>query len=330
MNAASYSVDGLEAGWNSTKSGACEVGNLGHREEVKHYYFPVPPLDRHHNLRSEMLLTMRDVGLPIEKHHHEVAACQSELGFRAMPLVEAADGVQTYKYVVKNTAAKHNKSATFMPKPMKGDNGSGMHVHQSLWKEGRPLFFEANGKYANLSDTALYYIGGILHHAPTLCALGNPTTNSYKRLVPGFEAPVNLVYSQGNRSAAIRIPMYHPHNPKVKRMEFRCPDPLANPYLIFSACLMAGLDGIKRKIDPGAPRDMDLYELSPEDRKDIRSTPATLSIALDYLQKDMAFLLEGGVFTRDFLEAYIQYKREEILRYDTTPHPLEFLLYYQG
>ena len=327
---ASYSVDGLEAEWNGTKLGTANAGNLGHRAETKGYYFPVAPLDRHHDLRSEMLLTMRDIGLPVEKHHHEVATCQSELGFRALTLVQAADGVQTYKYIVKNTALKHGKSATFMPKPLKGDNGSGLHIHQSLWKNGKPLFFDASGSYAQLSETALHYIAGILHHAPALCAFGNPTTNSYKRLVPGFEAPVNLVYSQGNRSAAIRIPMYHPDNPKVKRMEFRCPDALANPYLIFSACLMAGLDGIKRKLHPGAPIDLDLYEMTPQEHKAIRSTPPNLSAALDILESDMDFLLEGDVFTRDFIEAYIEFKRKEVLRYEMTPHPIEFLLYYQG
>jgi glutamine synthetase len=330
VNSASFFVDGIEAEWNGVKPGASGAGNLGHRAEMKGYYFPVAPLDRHHNLRSDMLLTMRDIGLPVEKHHHEVATCQSELGFRAMTLVQAADSIQAYKYIVKNVAAKHGKSATFMPKPLKTDNGSGMHIHQSLWKGGKPLFFDANGNYANLSETALQYIGGILHHAPALCAFGNPSTNSYKRLVPGFEAPVNLVYSQGNRSAAVRIPMYHPTNPKVKRLEFRCADPLANPYLIFTACLMAGLDGIKRKIFPGAPMDVDMYELTPKERKNIRSTPGSLSEALSLLEGDMEFLLEGDVFTRDFLEAFIQYKREEVRRYETTPHPLEFLLYYQG
>lgn len=329
-HAASYFVDGLEAEWNGTKPGTTGSGNLGHRAESKGYYFPVAPLDRHHDIRSEMLLTMRDVGLPVEKHHHEVATCQSELGFRALNLIQAADGVQTYKYIVKNVASKYGKSATFMPKPLKGDNGSGLHVHQSLWKNGKPLFFDSKGAYAQLSEMALHYIGGILHHASALCAFGNPTTNSYKRLVPGFEAPVNLVYSQGNRSAAIRIPMYHLDNPNAKRMEFRCPDPLANPYLIFSACLMAGLDGIKRKLHPGAPIDLDLYGMTPQEHKTIRSTPINLSSALDVLENDMDFLLEGGVFTREFIEAYIDHKRKEVQRYEMTPHPIEFLLYYQG
>jgi len=325
-NKAGYELDTEEGWWNSNKPG----NNLANRMEAKGWYFPVPPIDTSNDIRSEMLLTMQDLGVPVEKHHHEVAVGQSELGFRALSMVAAADNLQTYKYVIKNVAKKHNKTVTFMPKPIWGDNGTGMHVHQSLWKDGKPLFWDSNGKYVNLSETALHYIGGILHHAPAICAFTNSTTNSYKRLVPGFEAPVNLAYSKGNRSAAIRIPMYHPTVPKYKRMEFRCPDALSNPYLAFAVCLMAGLDGIKNKIAPGEPIDVDIYELSEEERKSIRKTPGSLSQALDALEKDHAFLTAGGVISEDFIQAYIKQKRAEVLRVETAPHPLEYIMYYHG
>lgn len=325
-NRASFVVDGVEGPWNSAKDS--QGGNKAHRMEHKGFYFPVPPIDSTVDIRSDMLLTMGKVGIPIEKHHHEVASCQVEIGFRALPLIECADALMAYKYVVKNVAAKHGKTATFMPKPIFGDNGTGMHVHQSLWRDGKPLFYDENGKYVNISELALHYIGGILYHAKAICAFTNSSTNSYKRLVPGFEAPVNLAYSKGNRSAAVRIPMYNPNNPKAKRMEFRCPDALSNPYIAFSVMMMAGLDGIKNKRDPGAPLDVDIYELSPEELAKVPKAPASLDESLDALEKDHDFLLQGEVFTKDYLQAYIKLKRAEAKRVNTTPHPLEYAMYY--
>lgn len=321
-NECRYFIDGEEGYWNTGSQ-----KNLAHRAEPKQSYFPVSPIDRDFNIRSEMLLTMKKVGIPIEKHHHEVATLQHELGFKYLPLLESADAIQVYKYVIKNVAKNNNKTVTFMPKPIFGDNGSGMHVHHSLWKDGKPLFYE-EGNYCNLSDIALYYIGGILHHAPSLLAFTNPTTNSYKRLVPGFEAPVNLVYSKGNRSAAIRIPIHQNDNPKSKRIEFRCPDPSANPYIAFSAILMAGIDGIINKISPGQPLDKDVYELSLEEKQNIRTTPGSLAESLSALEKDHQYLLKGNVFSKDFIDSYIELKRQEIKRIETIPHPVEFSMYY--
>ncbi len=274
-----------------------------------------------------MLLTMGKCGVPIEKHHHEVASGgQCELGLRFAPLVHAADYVMTYKYVVKNVARKHGKTATFMPKPMFGDNGTGMHTHMSIWKDGQPLF--AGDKYADLSQLALHFIGGLLKHAPSILAFTNPTINSYKRLVPGYEAPVNLAYSAGNRSASIRIPLSG-GNPKAKRLEFRCPDPSSNPYLAFSAMLCAGLNGIKNQTDPGEPLDVDIYELSPEELSKVPSTPGSLEGALENLEKDHDFLTESGVFTEDFIQNWISYKLDkEINPMRLRPHPYEFGLYY--
>ncbi|PMB50127.1 type I glutamate--ammonia ligase [Fischerella thermalis CCMEE 5201] len=319
-----YHVDSIEGRWNSGKS---EGPNLGYKPRYKEGYFPVPPTDTFQDIRTEMLLTMAKCGVPIEKQHHEVATGgQCELGFRFGKLIEAADWLMTYKYVIKNVAKKYGKSVTFMPKPVFQDNGSGMHTHQSIWKDGQPLF--AGDKYAGLSETALHYIGGILQHAPALLAITNPTTNSYKRLVPGYEAPVNLAYSQGNRSASIRIPLSGT-NPKAKRLEFRCPDATSNPYLAFAAMLCAGLDGIKNKIDPGSPLDKNIYELSPEELAKVPSTPGSLELALEALEKDHAFLTEPGVFTEDFVETWISYKLDnEVNPMRLRPHPYEFALYY--
>ncbi len=319
-----YHVDSIEGRWNSGKS---EGPNLGYKPRYKEGYFPVPPTDTFQDIRTEMLLTMAKCGVPIEKQHHEVATGgQCELGFRFGKLIEAADWLMTYKYVIKNVARKYGKTVTFMPKPVFQDNGSGMHTHQSIWKDGQPLF--AGDKYAGLSETALHYIGGILKHAPALLAITNPTTNSYKRLVPGYEAPVNLAYSQGNRSASIRIPLSGT-NPKAKRLEFRCPDATSNPYLAFAAMLCAGLDGIKNKIDPGEPLDKNIYELSPEELAKVPSTPGSLELALEALEKDHAFLTEPGVFTEDFIETWISYKLDnEVNPMRLRPHPYEFALYY--
>ncbi|PLZ70667.1 type I glutamate--ammonia ligase, partial [Fischerella thermalis] len=315
-----YHVDSIEGRWNSGKS---EGPNLGYKPRYKEGYFPVPPTDTFQDIRTEMLLTMAKCGVPIEKQHHEVATGgQCELGFRFGKLIEAADWLMTYKYVIKNVARKYGKTVTFMPKPVFQDNGSGMHTHQSIWKDGQPLF--AGDKYAGLSETALHYIGGILKHAPALLAITNPTTNSYKRLVPGYEAPVNLAYSQGNRSASIRIPLSGT-NPKAKRLEFRCPDATSNPYLAFAAMLCAGLDGIKNKIDPGEPLDKNIYELSPEELAKVPSTPGSLELALEALEKDHAFLTEPGVFTEDFIETWISYKLDnEVNPMRLRPHPYEF------
>jgi glutamine synthetase len=322
-----YHVDSSEGRWNTGKEE--EGGNLGYKPRYKEGYFPVPPIDSLQDIRTEMLLTMGKLGVPIEKHHHEVATGgQNELGIKFEKLIQAADNLMTYKYVVKNVARKWGKTATFMPKPLFNDNGSGMHTHQSLWKDGQPLF--AGDKYAGLSQLALWYIGGLLKHAPAVLAFTNPTTNSYKRLVPGFEAPVNLAYSQGNRSASIRIPLSGP-NPKAKRLEFRCPDAMSNPYLAFSAMLMAGLDGIKNQIDPGEPLDRNIYELTPEELAKVPSTPGSLEDALAALEKDHDFLLAGGVFSEDFIENWIAWKLDnEVNPMRLRPHPYEFALYYDG
>jgi glutamine synthetase len=324
QNAGYYYVDSVEGRWNSGRE---EGPNLGYKPRYKEGYFPVAPTDTSQDIRTEMLLTMAKCGVPIEKHHHEVATGgQCELGFRFGKLIEAADWLMTYKYVIKNVGKKYGKTVTFMPKPVFQDNGSGMHTHQSIWKDGQPLF--AGDKYAGLSQTALHYIGGILRHAPALLALTNPTTNSYKRLVPGYEAPVNLAYSQGNRSASIRIPLSGT-NPKAKRLEFRCPDATCNPYLAFAAMLCAGLDGIKNKIDPGQPLDKNIYELSPEELAKVPSTPGSLDLALEALANDHTFLTEPGVFTEDFLETWISYKLDnEVNPMRLRPHPYEFALYY--
>jgi glutamine synthetase len=323
-----YYVDSIEGRWNSGREEA--GGNLGYKPRYKEGYFPTSPTDTLHDMRTEMLLTMADCGVPIEKHHHEVASGgQGELGFRFATMVKAADYLMTYKYVIKNVAKKYGRTVTFMPKPIFNDNGSGMHVHQSIWKDGQPLFWGENG-YANLSETGRYYIGGILKHAPALLAFTNPTTNSYKRLVPGFEAPVNLVYSQGNRSASIRIPLTG-GNPKAKRMEFRCPDATCNPYLAFAAMLCAGIDGIKNKIDPGEPVDVDIYDLSPEELSKIPSTPGSLESALECLENDYQFLVESGVFTEEFINNWIEFKLDnEVNPLRLRPHPYEFALYYDA
>lgn len=320
-----YYVDSVEGRWNSGREES--GGNLGYKPRYKEGYFPVPPTDTLQDMRTEMLLTMARCGVPIEKHHHEVATGgQNELGFRFAPIIQAADYLMTYKYVIKNVGKKYGKTVTFMPKPLFNDNGSGMHTHQSIWKDGKPLFW--GDGYANLSKTALNYIGGILKHAPALLALTNPTTNSYKRLVPGFEAPVNLAYSQGNRSASIRIPLSGP-NPKAKRLEFRCPDATCNPYLAFAAMLCAGIDGIKNEIDPGKSLDVDIYDLSPEELSKIPSTPSSLEAALENLDKDHGFLTDTGVFTEDFIQNWIEYKLDnEVNPMRLRPHPYEFALYY--
>ncbi|MDF5707676.1 MAG: type I glutamate--ammonia ligase [Nostoc sp. S4] len=321
-----YFLDTKEGAWNSGKD---EEPNLAYKPRFKEGYFPVSPTDSLQDIRTEMLLTMAKLGVPIEKHHHEVATGgQCELGFRFGKLIEAADWLMIYKYVIKNVAKKYGKTVTFMPKPLFGDNGSGMHTHQSIWKDGKPLF--AGDKYAGLSDMALHYIGGLLKHAPALLAITNPSTNSYKRLVPGYEAPVNLAYSQGNRSASIRIPLSGT-NPKAKRLEFRCPDATSNPYLAFAAMLCAGIDGIKNKIDPGAPLDKNIYELSPEELAQVPSTPGSLELALEALEKDHAFLTESGVFTEDFIQNWIDYKlANEVKQLQLRPHPYEFYLYYDA
>ncbi|TAF07047.1 MAG: type I glutamate--ammonia ligase [Nostocales cyanobacterium] len=325
-----YHVDSVEGRWNTGrkgKNGEVDGPNLGYKTRFKEGYFPVPPTDTFQDMRTEMLLTMKDCGVPIEKQHHEVATGgQCELGFKFGKLIEAADWLMTYKYVIKNVARKYGKTVTFMPKPIFGDNGSGMHCHQSIWKGGQPLF--AGDKYAGMSEMGLYYIGGILKHAPALLAITNPTTNSYKRLVPGYEAPVNLAYSQGNRSASVRIPLSG-DNPKAKRLEFRCPDATSNPYLAFAAMLCAGIDGIKNKIHPGEPLDKNIYELSPEELAKIPSTPGSLELALEALENDHAFLTETGVFSEDFIQNWIDYKlANEVKQMQLRPHPYEFFLYY--
>jgi glutamine synthetase len=326
-NSGYYFLDSDEGIWNSGRdSGA----NYGYRPRHKEGYFPVPPADSLLDVRSQMVLNLIAAGIEVEVHHHEVGtAGQAEIDMRFQPLVKMADQVMLYKYIVKNTARQLGFTATFMPKPLFGDNGSGMHVHQSLWKNGAPLFFDES-KYALLSDTARYYIGGILTHAPALLAFCAPTTNSYRRLVPGFEAPINLVYSQRNRSAAVRIPTYS-SAPKARRIEFRAPDPTANPYLAFAAMLLAGLDGIKRRTEPPAPIDADIYELGPEEQVHVTGTPGSLAEVLDALEADSAFLLEGNVFTEDLIRTYIDYKRSrELVEVALRPHPYEFFLYYDA
>lgn len=317
-------VDSIEGIWNSGRE---EEPNLGYKVRHKEGYFPVPPTDSQQELREEMVRKMESVGIQVERQHHEVAtAGQAEIDFKFDSLLRCADKLMWFKYIVKNVALSFGKTATFMPKPLYGDNGSGMHTHISLWKKGKPLF--AGDEYGGLSKLALYFIGGILKHARALCAITNPTTNSYRRLVPGFEAPVNLAYSSRNRSAAIRIPMYSP-SPKAKRIEFRTPDPSCNGYLAFAAMLMAGLDGIENKIDPGQPLDKDIYSLSPEELKNVPSAPGSLQEALKALDEDHDFLLKGGVFTEDVVEAWISYKIErEFNLVNLRPTPMEFFLYY--
>ena len=324
-NSAFYRVDSSEAWWNSAK----DIGpNLGGQMLPKRGYFPAPPADQLQDIRSKMVLALEASGIPIEVHHHEVAgAGQAEIGMRFDSMVNMADKVMKHKYIIKNVARQNSLTVTFMPKPIFGDNGSGMHVHQSLWKDDANVFYDASG-YAGLSDIAKYYIGGLLKHAPALLALAAPTTNSYRRLVPGFEAPVNLAYSQRNRSAICRIPVYS-KSPKAKRVEFRAPDPSSNPYLCFPALLMAGLDGIQNRIDPGEPMDKDLYELPPDELKLIKQVPGSLSDVLDALEADHEFLLRGDVFTPDLIKAYIAYKRQvEVDPMRMRPHPYEFMLYY--
>lgn len=320
-----YRIDSREGFWNT---GSESEANLGHKIKVKEGYFPVPPSDSTNDLRNQMVEHLMNLGIDVEVQHHEVAtAGQGEIDFKYAPLLESADNLQTFKYVVKNTAREAGKTATFMPKPIFGDNGSGMHTHVSLWKDGKPLF--AGDKYAGLSETALYFIGGLLKHAPSLLAFTNPTTNSYKRLVPGYEAPVNLVYSMRNRSASVRIPMYS-NNPKAKRIEFRCPDGTANPYLAFSAIVLAGLDGILNKIEPGEAVDKDIYHLSAEEHKQIRQAPGSLEIALENLERDHEFLTKNGVFTEEIIRTWIDYKMEkEVKEVQLRPHPYEFHLYYE-
>ncbi len=324
VNKAGYMVDSYEGVWNRGKQ---DPSNLGYQVRLKEGYFPCAPMDTGVNIRAEMVDVMLQMGIPVECHHHEVATGgQAEIDLRFQELVHMADTCMYYKYIVKNVAARHGKVVTFMPKPLFQDNGSGMHTHLSLWKAGKPLM--AGKKYAGLSDLGLYAIGGILKHARALIALTNPTTNSFKRLVPGFEAPVNLVYSSRNRSAAIRIPMYQ-DNPKTKRIEFRCPDASCNPYLAFSALLMAAIDGIKHKIDPGQPLDKDLYDLEPEEYEAIGSAPVDLAEALNELERDHKFLLEGGVFTEDVIHYWIKYKRDnEVQALRMRPHPFEFCMYF--
>lgn len=324
-----YSVDSEEAAWNTGREE--DGGNLGFKVRNKGGYVPVAPTDTQQDIRSEMCNLMTEAGLRIERHHHEVAtAGQGEINFRFSTLTDTADNLMKYKYIIQNTARKHGKVATFMPKPLFGDNGSGMHVHQSIFKDGEPLFYE-KGNYANLSDTAMYYIGGILKHAPALIAITNPSTNSFKRLVPGYEAPVNLVFSKGNRSAAVRIPVAAV-TPKGCRIEFRTPDSTANPYLAFAAMLLAGLDGIQNKIDPRelgyGPLDTNIYELADEEKKNIRSVPGSLDEALDALEADYEFLLQGDVFTKDFIDNYINFKRDEAKAVSIRVHPHEYSLYF--
>ena len=317
-----FSIDSKEGPYNMDRE--YEGGNLGHRPRAKGGYFPVPPVDSEQDLRSEMLIFMREMGITPEKHHHEVAPSQHELGMKFDTLVKMADSLQKYKYVVHQVAHAFGKTATFMPKPVYGDNGSGMHVHQSIWKGGQPVF--AGDRYADLSETCLHYIGGIIKHARAINAFSNASTNSYKRLVPGFEAPIMLAYSARNRSASIRIPWVA--SPKAKRLETRFPDPAGNPYLTFAALLMAGLDGIENRIDPGDAMDKDLYDLSPAEQQGIPTVCASLEEALAALDADREFLKKGNVFSDDQIDAYIELKHEEVVRYNTTPHPVEYDMYY--
>jgi len=301
-----------------------EGGNLGHRIQTKGGYFPVTPQDSAQDMRGEMLAAMASMGVKVEKHHHEVASAQHELGMKFDTLTHMADQMQIYKYAIHNVAQSYGKTATFMPKPIFGDNGSGMHVHQSIWKNGKPIM--AGNKYADLSQECLWYIGGIIKHAKALNAFTNPSTNSYKRLVPGYEAPVLLAYSARNRSASCRIP--YTTNPKAKRVEVRFPDPMANPYLAFAAMLMAGIDGITNKIDPGAAMDKDLYDLPPRELKKIPTVCGSLREALQNLDKDRAFLKAGGVFNDDFIDSFIELKMHDVMKFEMTPHPVEFTMYY--
>jgi glutamine synthetase len=322
MNETSFMIDSAEGPYNTgTKY---ENGNLAHRPAVKGGYFPVPPVDSLQDMRSEMLAIMREMGLDAEKHHHEVAPAQHELGMKFSTLTKIADQMQIYKYVIHQVANSYGKTATFMPKPLYGDNGSGMHVHQSIWKAGKPTF--AGSGYADLSDTCLYYIGGIIKHAKALNAITNASTNSYKRLIPGFEAPVLLAYSARNRSASCRIPFAQ--SPKAKRIEVRFPDPTANPYLAFAAMLMAGLDGIENKIHPGDPMDKDLYDLPPEELKEVPTVCGSLRQALESLDQDRAFLKKGNVFNDDQIDSYIELKMQEVYAFEHTPHPIEYKMYY--
>jgi len=318
-----YSFDSVELPVNSGRS--YDEGNMGHRPGPKGGYFPVNPVDSAQDLRGEMLAVMRELGMEPEKHHHEVAPAQHELGLKFSDLLTMADRLQLYKYVIHNVAAAYGKTATFMAKPYFGDNGSGMHVHQSIWAKGKPLF--AGDKYAGLSQTCLYYIGGIIKHAKAINAFANSTTNSYKRLVPGYEAPVKLAYSARNRSASIRIP--HVESPKGKRIEVRFPDPMGNPYFTFVALLMAGLDGIENRIDPGQPMDKNLYDLPPREQKKVPEVCGSLREALDALDKDRAFLKKGGVMDDDFIDSYIELKMEEVVRLQLHPHPVEFDMYFK-
>ncbi|MEK9921292.1 MAG: type I glutamate--ammonia ligase [Rhodospirillales bacterium] len=322
MHGASYAVDSLELPTNSARE--YEDGNPGHRPGVKGGYFPVAPVDHGNDIRAEMVSIMAQMGLDVEKHHHEVAPAQHELGVKFNTLLGSADGMQVYKYVVHQVAHSYGKTATFMPKPVSGDNGSGMHVHQSIWKDGQPTF--AGTGYADLSETCLHYIGGIIKHAKALNAFTNPSTNSYKRLIPGFEAPVLLAYSSRNRSASCRIP--YVTSPKAKRVEVRFPDPTANPYLAFAAMMMAGLDGIKNKIHPGDPMDKNLYDLPPEELQGVPTVCGSLREALDSLAADMDFLMAGDVFTKDMLEGYMELKWNDVYAFEHTPHPVEFEMYY--
>ncbi len=323
MSGTSVKIESEEAAWASSE--AYEGGNMGHRPGVKGGYFPVPPVDSFQDIRSAMCLALEEMGVPVEVHHHEVAtAGQCEIGTKFSTLVQRADWTQILKYVVQNVAHAYGKTATFMPKPIVGDNGSGMHVHQSIWKDGKNMF--AGNGYGGLSEMALFYIGGIIKHAKALNAITNPGTNSYKRLVPGFEAPVMLAYSAKNRSASIRIP--HVSNPKARRIETRFPDPSANPYLCFSALLMAGLDGIQNKIHPGDAMDKNLYDLPPEEEANIPKVCHSLEMALDNLDKDREFLTRGGVFSNDWIDAFIELKSEEVTRFRMTTHPVEFEMYY--
>ena len=319
-----FAIDDIELPGNTSKE--YENGNMGHRPRAKGGYFPVAPVDSAVDIRAEMVSTMLEMGLPCDKHHHEVAAAQHELGLTFGKLVQTADRMQIYKYVVHQVAHAYGKTATFMPKPIFKDNGSGMHVHQSIWKEGKPLF--AGNLYADLSEMALFYIGGIIKHAKAINAFTNPTTNSYKRLVPGYEAPVLLAYSSRNRSASCRIPFSS--SPKAKRVEVRFPDPLANPYLAYSAMLMAGIDGIINKIHPGQAMDKNLYDLPPEELKEVPTVCGSLREALENLDKDRDFLKRGDVFTDDQIDSYIELKMEDVMRFETTPHPVEFEMYYSA
>jgi glutamine synthetase len=327
-NAGYYHIDSEAGAWNSGVEGTAEHRNRGYKVKYKGGYFPVAPDEYFGELRDEMVIEMEQSGLQVERAHHEVGtAGQAEINYRFAELLRAADDVMKFKYIVKNVAWRNNKTATFMPKPIFGDNGSGMHVHQSIWNNGEPLFYDETG-YAGLSDMARYYSGGILSHAPSLLASTNPTGTSYHRLVPGFEAPISLVYSQRNRSACVRIPMTG-SNPKAKRLEFRCPDPSANPYLAFSALLLAGLDGIQNKIEPPEPVDKDIYELPPDEMAEIAQVPTSLGAVLANLEADHEFLTVGNVFTPDLIETWIDYKRtNEILPVQQRPHPHEFELYY--